>query len=287
MNTVYLNGEYLPIEKATVSVLDRGFLFADGVYEVIPVYGGRPFRVQQHLQRLQNSLDGISLANPSSNEVWLEILTNIIKENGGGEQSLYLQVTRGSSAKRDHLFPESSSATVLVMCSPLAEPSAEVLKQGLALITSPDIRWELCNLKTIALLPNVLMRQQALSAGADEAILIRDGYATECTTANLFIVESDVIITPPKSNYLLPGITRDLVLELAESASLRFKEESISESQLANAQEIFVSSSTREVMPVTKLNNKLVGNGQPGPIWQNIAKLYHDYKLALIKGEVS
>ena len=285
MNIVYLNDQFLPLEKAKISVLDRGFLFADGVYEVIPVYGARPFRLNQHLQRLQDSLDGIRLQNPFSEAKWSQVIEELIVKNKGGEQSLYLQVTRGVHAKRDHPFPEKLAPTIFIMSSPLKSPPQQMLNQGASVIILPDIRWQHCHLKTIALLPNVLLRQAADDQQMDEAILIRDGFATECTTANLFMVKQGEIITPPKSADLLPGITRDLILELAEADGLSWREECIAEKRLQSADEIWISSSTREVVSVTSLNGKPVGLGKPGPLWNRMAGLYKAYKHKLIEGE--
>lgn len=285
MSVVYLNGNFLPLEQARVSVLDRGFLFADGVYELIPVYGGRMFRLDQHLERLDSSLHGIRLDNPLTGERWREILSEVVERNGGGELSLYLQITRGAASRRDHLFPEPVRPTVFVMSSPLKPAPQAALQNGVSAITLPDIRWKHCHLKTVALLPNVLMRQDAGEHGAEEAILIRGGRATEGTTANIFIVEREVIVTPPKSDDLLPGITRDLILELAEAQGMPWVEADIPESGLADADELWITSSSREVVPVTRLNGRPVGGGMPGPVWRQMAAHYRDYKQRLIRGE--
>lgn len=285
MNTAYINGEYLPLAEIKVSVLDRGFLFADGVYEVLPVYGGHPFRLEQHLDRLDNSLAGIKLINPLSRGHWREMVDRLINENGGNEQLLYWQVTRGSAPVREHLFPDVCKPTVFAMSSKLKTPSANIKENGASVITVEDIRWKLCHLKTVSLLPNVLMRQQAADDGYDEAILVRDGCATECTTANIFIVENGIVITPPKSEALLPGITRDLVLELAETHGMRWAEQDIPVQRLHDADEIWLSSSTREVIAVTRLDGEVIGNGRPGPLLKTMAAHYSEYKDKLIRGE--
>jgi D-alanine transaminase len=285
MKIAYLNDEYLPLEQARVSVLDRGFLFADGVYEVIPVYGGRLFRLDQHLDRLDGSLDGIRLANPLSRPQWRAILARLVDMNGGGEQSVYFQVTRGAAAKRDHLFPANVPPTVFAMSSPLKAIDGKWLQEGAQAITLPDIRWQYCHLKTISLLPNVLMRQLADDSGADEAILIRDGLATECTVSNLFIVREGVIVTPPKSEYLLPGITRDLLLDLAHSHGMPSRERAIPEAELATADEIWITSSSKEVIPATRLNGRNIGDGRPGPMWRRMFDHYQEYKNRLIAGD--
>ncbi|HEX5057010.1 MAG TPA: D-amino acid aminotransferase [Gammaproteobacteria bacterium] len=285
MKIAYLNDEYLPLEQARVSALDRGFLFADGVYEVIPVYGGRLFRLDQHLDRLDGSLGGIRLANPLSRPQWRAVLARLVDMNGGGEQSVYFQVTRGAAAKRDHLFPASVPQTVFAMSSPLKAIDSKWLQEGATAITIPDIRWQYCHLKTISLLPNVLMRQLADDSGADEAILIRDGLATECTVSNLFIVKEGVIVTPPKSEYLLPGITRDLLLELAHRHGMPARERAIPETELAAADEIWITSSSKEVIPATHLNGRKVGDGRPGPVWRRMFDHYQEYKNRLIAGD--
>lgn len=277
MSTVYLNGDYIPDDQAVVSPLDRGFMFADGVYEVIPAYGGRLFRLQEHLERLRQSLDGIRITPPYTDQQWAEILHELIERNDRGNQSLYLQITRGV-ALRDHAFPRAASPTVFAMCSPLTPMSQEVRENGVAAVILKDIRWEYCHLKTIALLPNILLRQQALDAGASEAILVRDGEITEGAASNLFIVDSGVLKTPPKGPRLLPGITRDLVMELAAAYDIPHQEAHMTPNDLRRAQEIWVTSSTKEILPVTRLDNAAVGNGRPGPVWTRMIALYQDYK---------
>jgi D-alanine transaminase len=279
MGTVFLNGKYLPLEQATVSPLDRGFVFGDGVYEVIPAYGGRLFRLEEHLDRLDGSLAGIRLAQPHSHAEWTRILNGLVEHNHGGDQSVYLQITRGV-AKRDHAFPRDCAPTVFAMSSPLAPVPAEIREHGIAAITLPDIRWQYCHLKTIALLPNILLRQQALDAGAAEAILLRDGEATEGAASNLFIVKAGVLLTPPKGPRLLPGITRDLIMELAQEHGVPQREATITAAGLAQADEVWLSSSTKEILPVTRLDGSPVGTGLPGPLWQRMIGWYQDYKRA-------
>jgi D-alanine transaminase len=197
MSIVYLNGEFLPIEQAKVSVLDRGFLFGDGVYEVIPVYGGHCLRLGEHLKRLQDSLDGIHLKNPLSNQQWEQTLDQLIEKNEGEDKSVYLQLSRGVAPVRDHLFPAQTKPTVFIMSNPLKPVSKETLRAGIKAVTLDDIRWQACNIKATALLANTLLKQQAANQGATEAILVRDGLATEGSASNLFIVSNGVIITPP------------------------------------------------------------------------------------------
>lgn len=287
MSIVYLNGEFLPKDEARVSVLDRGFLFGDGVYEVIPVYGGRLFRLEQHLERLDQSLAGIRLANPHTRLEWRRILEQLVELHGGGDQSVYLQVTRGAAPKRDHAFPTDVRATVFAMSSPLTPNPPEVAQQGVAAITLEDIRWKYCHIKAVTLLANVLLRQQALDGGAVESILIRDGEVTEGAASNVFIVRAGELLTPPKGPFLLPGITRDLILELAAANGIPHREAAITEADLASAAEIWVTSSTREILPVTTLNGVPVGNGKPGPQWTRMAALFQAYKECLRSGEAN
>jgi D-alanine transaminase len=277
---VYLNDSYLPAEEACIPVLDRGFIFGDGVYEVVPAYHGKLFRLDEHLTRLENSLAAVRIPNPHSRGQWQDILQSLVEKNGSGDQSVYLQVTRGP-AKRDHALPQHPTPTVFAMSNPLVPPTQEVLDQGVAAITLDDIRWQHCHIKAISLLPNVLLRQQALEADAAEAILIRDGLATEGAASNLFIVLDGVLVTPPKGPQLLPGITRDLVLELAAKADIPHKEANIPQEDLLRASEIWLTSSTKEILPVTHLNEKSVGGGKPGPGFQRMIALYQDYKRSL------
>lgn len=285
MNTVYLNGEYLPADEAKVSVLDRGFVFADGVYEVIPAYAGRLLRLEQHLQRLDNSLDGIRLANPLDHMQWAAILEELIKRNSVNDEdlSIYLQVTRGP-AKRDHVFPDVINQTVFVMTSPMSAVPAEQLQNGINAITHDDIRWRYCHIKSIALLPNILMRQFAREAGAAEAILHHNDQVTEGAASNVFIVHNGRIMTPRKDECLLPGITRDLILEIAATDGLDCGEADISMQMLRAADEIWVTSSTKEILPVTTLDGRPVGTGKPGPIWRDMLDRYQIYKDKLRSG---
>lgn len=284
MTTAYLNGRFLPLEEAQISPLDRGFLFADGVYEVIPAYASKLFRLDEHLQRLENSLSAIELANPLSRSAWTALFNELILKNGGGNIYIYLQVTRGTAAKRDHAFPEPPIApTIFAMTGQIATPAADMpdTATGVAAITLDDIRWSRCDIKSVALLANILLRQQAIKEGAAEAILIRDGFATEGSASNFFIVKNGTIITPPKSHLILPGITRDLVVELAQQHGMAIVEQEVTEAALRGADEIWLSSSTKEVVPVVRLNGRTIGAGKPGPLWQQMARHYVDYKRHL------
>ncbi len=285
MSTAWLNGRFLPLADAHVSVLDRGFLFGDGIYEVIPVYGGRLFRLSQHLKRLRNSLDGVRISNPMSDSEWEAMLNELVARNEGSDQAVYLQVTRGAAPKRDHAFPTGVQPTVFGMSNALTVNRDAAAVQGVRAITLDDIRWSLCNLKAITLLPNVMLRQQAIEADTAEAILINNGKAIEGAASNLFIVKNGLLITPPNSNCLLPGVTRDLVIELAANNGIPYREADIPADDLLQADEIWLTSSTREISPVIQLDNTAVGDGKPGPLWNKMIVLYRDYTDAVRRGE--
>jgi len=278
MTTVFLNGEYLPLEQARIPVLDRGFLFGDGVYEVIPAYGGRLFRLEEHLLRLDDSLRALRIDPPYDHEQWREILQRLIDPDNSADQSVYLQLTRGVDRKRDHAITPGLTPTVFAMGSPIPAPNPALAQAGIQAVTREDIRWHRCDIKAITLLAAVLLRQEAAEEAAMEAILVRDGLATEGAASNLFIVEDGVIVTPPKSADLLPGITRDLVLELAVRKGLAHREDAITRQQLEQADEVWLTSSTKEVMPVTRLDGQTVGDGRPGPVWRRMTALYREYK---------
>lgn len=284
MAIAYLNGQFVPLDEARISPLDRGFLFADGVYEVIPAYAGKLFRLDEHLQRLENSLAAIAISNPLSPADWTALFNELILKNGGGNIYIYLQVTRGAAAKRDHAFPNPAvPPTIFAMTGEIVTPAADMpdTADGVTVITLDDIRWSRCDIKSVALLANILMRQQAVTEGAAEAILIRDGFATEGSASNFFIVKDGLIITPPKSHLILPGITRDLLVELAQQHNMPIEEKEVTEAELRSADEIWLSSSTREVVPVTRLNGHTLADGKPGPLWKQMARHYVDYKRRL------
>jgi D-alanine transaminase len=268
----YLNGEFLPLSKARISPLDRGFLFGDGVYEVIPVYARRVFRLEDRLRRLNDSLDGIRLPNPHTSEQWTQIIRELVRRSPHEDQSLYLQVTRGV-AKRDHAFPKDVMPTIFLMSNALSMPSQEAVDKGVAAATLVDNRWLRCNLKTIALLPNVLLRQLAVDAGAVEAVLLRDGFLTEGAASNIFVVKDGVLLSPPKSHLILSGITYDVVLELAQRHGIRCEIREVSEAEVRSAQELWLSSSTREVLAITRLDGQPVGDGRPGPLFRQMYAL--------------
>ena len=279
---VYLNGEFMPLEEARIPVLDRGFIFGDGVYEVIPVYARRPFRMAEHLTRLQNSLDGIRLANPLSDAQWMDLTTTLIAKNAGDDQSIYLQVTRGV-ARRDHAFPKDVKQTVFMMSSPLTTPSREQVENGAAAITAADFRWLKCDVKSIALLGNCLLRQLAVDAGAVETLLFRDGKLTEASASNVFVIKNGVLLAPPKDNLVLPGITYDVVLEIARAREFEVEVREISEAETRGADEIWVTSSTKEVLAITTLDGKPVGDGRPGLLFKRMHALYQEFKRDVMR----
>jgi D-alanine transaminase len=275
--TVYLNGEFLPLEQAKVSVLDRGFIYGDGVYELIPVYKRKPYRVPQHLKRLQRSCDGIGLTNPHSDAEWTRIIGELIARMPFEDQGVYFQVTRGV-ARRDHAFPADVQPTVFMMSNPLALPSTEQIERGVAVITGSDERWLHCDLKTISLLGNVLARQAAVDAGAIESVLFRDGYLTEASASNVLIVRDGMVIAPPKDNMILPGITYDATFELAREGGLQCTMRPISRDEALSADEMWLSSSTKEVLAVTRLDGKPFGGGTPGPLFRRMYALFQRSK---------
>ncbi|HQU15245.1 MAG: D-amino acid aminotransferase [Chromatiales bacterium 21-64-14] len=284
MSIAYLNGRFLPLEEARVPVMDRGFLFGDGVYEVIPAYGPGLFRLDEHLARLEASLAGIRIANPHPRDQWAAILQQLLEANGTGDRSVYLQVTRGAAPKRDHAFPAAVTPTVFASVSPIGPPPPALATEGVAAVTREDTRWKYCHIKAITLLANLLLRQEAIDAGCAEAILIRDGEATEGAASNLFLVRDGVLLTPPKGPFLLPGITRDLILELAREHGIAARETPIPAPWLENAEELWITSSTREILPVTRLDGRAVGTGHPGPQWARMHALFQDYKAHLRAG---
>lgn len=272
---VFLNGAYLPREEARVSVLDRGFLFGDGVYEVIPVYSNRLFRISEHLLRLGNSLGAVDIPNPYTEVEWQNIARELLENNpSSGDRSLYIEVTRGVG-EREHMYPDNMVPTVFMMCYPL------VMKnyiEGISAITHMDIRWHRCSIKAITLLPNILLRQLARETdGSYEAILLRDGLVTEGAASNVFIVKNDIISTPPKDESILPGVTRDLLVELMLDAGMPCQESDISASQLREADEIWLTGSTTGVAPVVRLDGKAVLDGIPGKWWQQANDLFCNY----------
>jgi D-alanine transaminase len=281
---IYLNGSFIPIEDARISVLDRGFIFGDGVYEVIPVYSHIPFRLTEHLCRLQKSLDGIQLKNPYTDIEWTKLLEQIIASNEGQDQSLYLHITRGV-APRNHAFPKEVVPTVFIMSSPLVTAPKELIVTGVSAITANDNRWLRCDIKAISLLPNVLLRQMASDSNATETLLLRDGFLSEGSASNIFVVKNKLLLVPPKSHLMLPGITYDVVLELADKYKIPYEIKDISENELRTSDEILLTSSTKEIMSITLLDGKKVGSGKPGEIFAQLYQYYQNFKVAIMRRE--
>ncbi|MEE8618395.1 MAG: D-amino acid aminotransferase [Nitrosomonadaceae bacterium] len=282
---IYLNGSFIPIEDARISVLDRGFIFGDGVYEVVPVYSRRPFRLTEHLRRLQDSLEGIRLKNPHSDVAWKGLLEQIIASNEGDDQYLYLHITRGV-APREHSFPEDVMPTVFIMSTPLLAPPKELLATGVSAITANDNRWLRCDIKATSLLPNVLLRQMAADEDAVETLLLREGFLTEGSASNIFVVRNEMLLAPPKSYLMLPGITYDVVLELAVAHDIPHEIREVSEYEIRTAQELLLTSSTKEIMPITRLDGKLVGSGKPGTIFTQLYQIYQNYKATVMRSNI-
>jgi D-alanine transaminase len=279
---VYLNGKFLPIEQATVSVLDRGFIFGDGVYELVPVYSRVPFRLEEHLARLERSLAAVRIRNPHARAEWREIITQLIGRQPFEDQGVYFQVTRGA-ARRDHAFPADTAPTVFVMANPLVNPPRELIETGAAAVSAPDDRWLHCDVKSISLVGNCLLRQLSADAGAAETILFRGGVLTEASASNVFVVRSGVIQSPPKSNLILPGITYDVVVELAAGAGLALEFRNLPEAEVRAADEIWVTSSSKEVLAIVTLDGKPVGAGTPGPVFRRMYQLYQDFKREVMR----
>jgi len=279
---VYLNGQFLPMEQARVPVLDRGFIFGDGVYEVIPVYSRHPLRLDEHLRRLKQSLDRIRLINPHTVDEWKARIVELVARNDSEDQSVYLHITRGV-APRDHAFPRNTPPTVFMMSNPLVTTTREQCEAGIKVISAPDPRWEHCDIKAIALLPNVLMRQLAVDVGAVETVMFRNGVLTEGAASNIFAVEKGVILAPPKDNFMLPGITYDLVLELAQANGIPVEVGQISEARVRAADELWLTSSTKEIMPITQMDGQIIGSGQAGPMFRRMYQLYQDYKNEVMR----
>jgi D-alanine transaminase len=279
---VFLNGKYLPIEEATVPVLDRGFIFGDGVYELVPVYSRVPFRLDEHLSRLERSLAETKIRNPYSRAQWRDIIYRLVDAQAYDDQGIYFQVTRGV-AKRDHSFPKDAVPTVFMMSNPLVTPSKEVVQKGAIAISAHDNRWLRCDIKSISLIGNCLLRQLSAETGAAETILFRDGKLTEASASNVFAVKRGVILSPAKSSLILPGITYDVVLELAHANGLPLELRDVAEAEVRAADEIWVTSSSKEVLPVIALDGAPIGDGRPGPVFARMYQLYQEFKQKVMR----
>ncbi len=277
----YLNGEFLPLKEARVSPLDRAFLYGDGVYEVMPVYGGRVFRFRQHFDRLDRSLRELRMQPVHGRERWAGICEELVRRNGGGEMYLYVQVTRGAEYGRNHAPLPDIERTVFAFAAPLPPISAEKLAQGVAAITTEDTRWTRCDIKSTALLANVMLKQLAVDADAMETIMLRNGFVMEGSSTTVHVVIGGEIRTPPRSNQILPGTTRDVVCELGQRGRIPFRAMTVSESELRRADEIFIGAATLGTLAVTLLDGKPVGSGAPGPVWERIHELFGEYRREL------
>lgn len=281
---VYLDGEFMPMDEARVSPMDRGFLFGDGVYEVIPVYQRQVFEWPAHLARLKYSLNATSITNPLSDQAWLEMIEQLIKRHEWQDQFIYLQVSRGVQIPRDHLPAADLTPTVYAYTNPLKPVADHIIQNGIKVISLEDIRWLRCDIKALTLLPNVMAKLQAQAAGVDDVILIRaDGTVSEGSASNLFMVKDQTLITPPNSNKILPGITRLVIEKLAQRHHIDLIERDIQQDELKSADELWLTSSTKEALPITQLNGKAVGTGQPGSVWQTLRQHYQAYKNEIIK----
>lgn len=276
----YLNGDYTPLAQARISPLDRGFLFGDSVYEVLPVFDGRMFRFREHFDRLARSLREIRLDSPHTHEQWLSILSELIARNGGNDMYVYVQVTRGMEFGRNHAFPETVKPTVFALASQLPALTPELRENGMIAITVEDFRWGRCDIKTTALLANVLMKQQAAEAGAQEAIIVRDGEVLEGSSTSIFVVRNGVLVTPANSHRILPGTTRDVALELATGV-MPIEIRPITVEEMRNADEVWLSAATRDVLPITRIDGRPIGDGRPGPWWQTVSAAFAELRTRL------
>jgi len=276
----HLNGQMLPLCEAKISVLDRGFIFGDGIYEVVPVYGRRLFRFEQHMQRLERGLSKIRVANPHDRAGWLRVVRDLVAAQPADDQLVYLEITRGV-ALRDHVMPEGIVPTVFGMTSAMKPPTAEQRHHGVSCVTARDFRWERGDIKSVSLLGNVLARQISADQGATETVMFRDGWLTEAAASNVWIAHEGALLGPPKSEHVLEGIRVDLLAELCEEMGIAYNLRPISEADVHAADEVLLSSATKEVLPVTRLDGELVGHGalrgKPGPVY---GRLYEAYQRA-------
>jgi D-alanine transaminase len=279
---VFLNGKFMPVEEARVPVLDRGFIFGDGVYELIPVYSRVPFRMDEHLARLERSLAAVRIRNPYSRAEWRDIILQLVAKQSFEDQGVYFQVTRGV-ARRDHSFPTDAVPTVFIMSNPLVNPPRELVERGAAAVTAIDDRWHRCDIKSISLIGNCLLRQVSADAGAVETILFRDGKLTEASASNVFVVRNGVILSPPKSNLILPGITYDVIGEIAAAAGLPLEYRDVGEAEVRGADEVWVTSSSKEVLAIVTLDGKPVAGGKPGPMFRRVHALYQEFKQKVMR----
>ena len=273
---IFLNGAWMPVEEAKVSVLDRGFIYGDGVYEYVPVINGKPYRLEGHLNRLSNSCKEIGLKNPYSHAEWAALVDQIVEKNGAHDQGVYWQITRGV-AKRDHSFPVGVEPTVFMMSNPLPKLTQAQIDNGVPCYTFPDTRWHRCHIKSISLLGNVLAKQYATEHGGAEVVMLRDGVLTEAAASNVFCVFGDTIVSALKDHHILVGITLDAVSELAKKAGMKLEVRPVKEAEMWAADEMWLSSSSKGVLAITTLDDKPIGNpthvGKPGPMFKKMFAL--------------
>jgi D-alanine transaminase len=280
--TVYVNGAFVPLSEASISVLDRGFIFGDGIYEVVPIYHGQPFRMTEHLNRLDRSLAKLEITPPMDRQAWLDLVTGLVALDTTQDCAMvYIQVTRGV-AKRDHAFPNPPvKPTVFAMLAPMTAPSQALRQQGLRAISLEDKRWLHCDIKSVSLLGNVLAKQAAVKAGVDEVVQFRDDYLTEGASCNIWVVKNNAVYAPPKDNLVLEGIRYGLFEELCQEQGIAFHLEPIHRTTVNNADELMLSSATREILPIVALDQKAVGTGKSGPIYQRLRQAY-DQRIAAL-----
>ena len=275
-NIAFLNGQWIPLDQASVSPLDRGFLFGDGVYEVIPAYAGHLYGLHEHIQRLMSSLASIKIANPYTPSEWEDLFKAVIDHNRGQSMhfSVYCQVTRGALPKRSLTIPSGMQPTVFIMATPFAPPSIEQLAKGMTAITSHDLRSAHTHIKSNSLLAATLMRLEAQEAGADEVIVVHDGFAIESISSNLFVVKDGVVYTPPLSPRLVGGVTRETIIQICKEHNIPCIEAPCAVSSLFSADELWLSGSTKEIVPVLTLDNICIGNSQAGSLWYRMIEWY-------------
>lgn len=276
---VYLNGAMTPLSEAKIPVLDRGFIFGDGIYEVIPIYGRKLFRSDQHMARLFRSLAAIGIPNPHTKEQWMHLIEQVVAAHPADDQMAYLHVTRGV-AKRAHAFPQAVTPTVFIMTNPIVLPTADMRARGVACVTMEDKRWLRCEIKSISLLGNVLAAQHAVEHDVVESIQFRDGFLTEASSSNVWIVKHGKLAGPPKDNLILEGIRYGLIEELCATGGIPMEARRIARAEVFDADEVLLSSATKEVLPVTTIDGLTIGNGKPGPIYQQLYAAYQTAKAA-------
>lgn len=282
---VFHNHQFVSSDQATVSIMDRGFLFGDSVYEVVPYYDGKPLHLYEHLQRLHESLTAIRCLSDKipDQDQWVSLIKALLKKNDHANSSalIYIQVTRGVQSKRSHALPENPDPTLLMFLLPFSPPSKDKLAQGLSAITMLDQRWAMCHIKTTALLGNLMLMDQARQQHIDEGIFVHEGWVTESTSSNIFIVKDQTVLTPIADNHILNGITRRLLIDLCQQAGYTVKTDHIKESTLLNAQEVWLTSASKEITPILKVNHQPIGNGRPGPVWHHMIDYYQTYRNQL------